>query len=90
MISVSLSAFSKQLLSSRRCDVRLEDRSPMAYACLLATEERSVVWLVELKIPGRHLANIGRSEGRDTHTTPIVHSVIVSRREVTRLSTERY
>lgn len=89
MISVSLSAFSKLLLPSRRCDVGLEDRSPKAYACLLATEELRVAWLVELKIPGRHLANIGRSEGRDTHTTPIVHSVTVSRREVTRLSTER-
>lgn len=87
MTSVWLPNLSKWLMLSRRCDVGLEDRSPMAYACLLATEELSVVWLVELKTPGRHLANSGRSEGSDTHTTPIVHSVIVSRREVTKLST---
>lgn len=86
MISVWLSASSKSSVSSRRCDVVLEDRSPNAYACRLAIEDFSVVWLVELKIPGRHLANIGRNEGRDTHTTPIVHSVMVSRREVTKLS----
>lgn len=88
MTSVRLSDLSKWLLPSRCCDVGLEGISPKAYACLLATEDFSVLWLVELKMPGRHLANIGRSEGRDTQTTPIVHSVIVSRREVTKLSTE--
>lgn len=89
MISVWLSVSSKSLVSSRCCDTHLEDRLPKAYACLLATEDFSVVWLVELKMPGRHFANIGLNEGRDTHTTPIVHSVIVSRRDVTKLSTKR-
>lgn len=88
MISIWLSVLSKSFISNRRCDVDLEDISPIAYACLLATEDFNVVWLVELKMPGRHLANTGLNEGRDTHTTPIVHSVIVSRREVTRLSTK--
>lgn len=46
------------------------------------------MWLVELKTAGRHLAKIGRREGRDTQTTPIVHSVTVNRREVTKLSEE--
>ena len=89
MISDLLSISSKSLLPFDRCDAVSERRSPMAYACLLATEDFSGVWLVGLKTPGRHLANIGRSEGRDTQTTPIVHSVIVSSREVTKLSMER-